>query len=162
MCPRDRNGEAQIRHFVNCMSSSATVKLKEIARRLLAGEAASGEPSSANVPAVFRVCEKFRQPLEKLLGVGGFQALLSRALAMAGAEVKWLRALQIKADGSLEGLNELDGKLDAHALAEAEIVLAAHVLGLLLTFIGPALTRQLLHDIWPKADDLNFGNHETL
>jgi len=144
------------------MSNSTTARLKAIARRLQAEEAASGKRARGEDLSSFLVCERLRPPLGKLLGGGGFRALLSRSLAMAGAEVKWLRALHIKADGTLEGLNELDGKLDAHALAEAEIVLAAHKLGLLLTFIGPALTQQLLREIWPKVDDLNFGNHETL
>lgn len=162
MSPPGGNGEVQARHFVNSMPNSAIVRLKGIARRLLAEEAASGMRAGASDLPSVRICEQFRLPLEKLLGVGGFRALLSRSLALAGAEVKWLRALHLRADGSLEGLTELEGKLDAHALAEAEIVLAAHVLGLLLTFIGPVLTRQLLHDIWPNADDLNFGNHETL
>jgi hypothetical protein len=37
-----------------------------------------------------------------------------------------------------------------------ERVLVAHLLGLLVTFIGPALTRRLLQDIWPKLEDLEF------
>ncbi len=138
------------------MSNSATPKLKEFARRLLAHEAASRKPASAKDSAAFRVCEELRQPLGKLLGVGGFRALLSRALTVAGAEVAWLRALDIKADGCWEGLNELGAKLDSRAIANGEVVLVSQLLGLLVTFIGPALTLGLLHDIWPKMDDLNF------
>jgi hypothetical protein len=138
------------------MPNSATPKLKGFARRLLAYEAASGEPADAKDSAAFRVCEQLRGPLGKLMGVGGFRALLSRALALAGAEVPWLRALHIKADGSLDGLEELEAKLDSRAVAEGEVVLAAQLLGLLLTFIGPALTLRMLHDIWPKIEDLDF------
>ncbi len=136
------------------MSNSATPKPKEFARRLLAYEAASGKPADAKDSGVFRVCEKLREPLGKLLGVGGFRSLLSRALALAGAEVPWLRALHIKADGSLEGPDELEAKLDSRAVAEGEVALAAQLLGLLVTFIGPALTQRLLQDIWPTMDDL--------
>jgi len=135
------------------MSNSATLKPKEFARRLLAYEAGSGKPADAKVSPAFRVCEKLRGPLGKLLGVGGFRSLLSRALALAGAEVPWLRALHIKADGSLEGLDELEAKLDSRAVAEGEVVLAAQLLGLLVTFIGAALTQRLLQDIWPTMDD---------
>ncbi len=138
------------------MSNSATPKLREFTRRLLAYEVASGKPANAKDSAAFRVCEELRQPLGKLLGIGGFRALLARALAVAGAEVPWLRALQIKADGCWEGLNELEGKLDPRAIAEGEVVLVSQLLALLVTFIGSALTLPLLHDIWPKMDDLDF------
>jgi hypothetical protein len=81
---------------------------------------------------------------------------MSRALTLTGAEVPWLRALQIQADGSLAGLGDLEAKNELRAVTEGEAVLAAQLLGLLVTFIGPALTLRLLHDIWPKMDDLKF------
>ena len=141
------------------MSDTATPKLKKFARQLLAHEAASGNPVDAKDSEAFRACEKLRGPLGKLIGIGGFRSLLSRALALGGKEVPWLRALQIKADGSLEGLG---AKLDSGEAAGGEIVLMAQLVGLLVTFIGSELTLQLLHDIWPKIDDHNFRREETL
>ncbi len=138
------------------MSNSANLHPKEFARRILTYETASGKHADANNSEGFRVCEKLRGPLGKLTGIGGFRALLSRALAQAGTEVPWLRALHIKADGSLEGLDQLKAKLDSSAIVEGELVLVVQLLGLLVTFIGPALTLRLLQDIWPKMDDLNF------
>jgi len=120
------------------------------ARRLLAYERASGDPAEAQVPTAFRVCEKLRRPLSKGLGVDGFRSLLSRAQALAGAEVSWLLTLKIKTDGSWEDLGDLEAKLDAGALAEGEVFLVGQLLGLLVIFIGPALTLQLVRDIWPK------------
>jgi len=131
-------------------------KLKEFARRLLAHDAASGKPDGTKDSEDFRVCEKLRGSLSRLTGVGGFRSLLSRALALSGEEVPWLRALHIKSDGSLEGLKKLEMKPDSSEIAEGEVVLVAQLLGLLLTFIGPALTAGLLHDIWPKMNDLDF------
>lgn len=136
--------------------NSATPKLKEFARRLLAHDAASGKPASTKEAEDFRVCEKLRVPLSRLTGLGGFRSLLSRALALSGEEVPWLRALHIKADGSLEGVKKLETKPDPSEFAEGEVVLVAQLLGLLITFIGPALTAGLLHDIWPKMNDLDF------
>ena len=138
------------------MTNSAILEPRELARQLLAHELSLGQPSDATDSLAFRVCDKLRQPLGKLTGVGGFRSLLSRALALAGAEVPWLRALHIKADGSLEGLDALEAKLGASAVAEGEVVLMSHLLALLFTFIGTGLTLQLLHDIWPKLDDLKF------
>jgi len=136
--------------------SSAPPKLKGFARRLLAHDAILGKPVGTKDSKDFRVCEKLRGPLSRLTGFGGFRSLLSRALALAGEEVPWVRALHIKADGSLEGLEKLEVKLDSREVAEGELVLVSHLLGLLVTFIGPALTLGLLRDIWPKMNDLEF------
>ncbi len=123
---------------------------KEFARQLLAYEAASGKPAAASDSVAFRVCEKLRVPLGKLVGVDGFRSLLSRALALACGEIPWLCGLQTKADGSLKGVDELEAKLDSSAIAEGEVVLVGQLLGLLVIFIGPALTLGLLRDIWPR------------
>ena len=140
------------------MADNATPKLKAFARQLLAAEAASGTPAGEKDSDAFLACEKLRGPLGKLIGVGGFRSLLSRALALAGEDAPMLRALHIRADGSLEGL-ETD--LDPREAAAAEVVLMAQIAGLLVTFIGSALTLQLLRDIWPKISDPNFGAGET-
>jgi hypothetical protein len=136
------------------MPNNATPKLRGFARQLLAHDAASGKSAGTNDFKAFRVCEKLREPLSRLTGVGGYRTLLSRALALAGAGIPWLRALHIKADGSLEGLEELVAKLDSGKIAEGEVSLLSQLLGLLITFIGPALTLRLLRDIWPGMNDL--------
>jgi len=140
------------------MSDSATPKLKAFARQLLACEAATRDPAGAKDSRAFGASEKLRGPLGKLVGISGFRALLSRALALGGEESPVLRALHIRADGSLE---DLEAGLDPRKLAEGEVVLIAHIAGLLVTFIGPALTLQLLRDIWPKIPDPKFGARET-
>ena len=134
------------------------IELEAIATRLLAFEESN---SSAKNAAVFEVCEKLRGALSQLTGVAGFRSLLSRALALAGGEVAWLRGLHIKLDGSLEGLDVLKAKLEKKAMSQGEIALVARLIGLLVTFIGPALTQRLLQDIWPKIEDLNFETDDA-
>ena len=94
------------------------------------------------------------------MGNGGFRALLSRALALANAEVPWLRAVHVKADGTLEGLEALHAQLDPAEFLEGRVVLLAQLLGLLVAFIGPSLTLRLVGEIWPQIslNDLDFGN----
>ena len=67
-----------------------------------------------------------------------------------------LRGLQVTADGSLDGAEKLEAELDSRTVAEGEVALVSQLLGLLITFVGPALTLRLLHDIWPKMENLNF------
>jgi nicotinic acid phosphoribosyltransferase len=138
------------------MSNSNAPEMREFALRLLAYESASGKPANAKYSVTFRVCEKLRVQLSKTTGVGGFSALLSRALALASEEAPWLRKLQIDSDGSLKGLHELEAKLDSSLVAKGQVVLLTQLLGLLVTFIGPALTLQLLQDVWPTDERTLF------
>ena len=90
--------------------------------------------------------------LASLMGSAGYRSLLARAVALAGAEVPWLRGLHIRADSRLEETAELLSKLSAQEIARGEVALVTELLGLLVTFIGPALTVQLMQEAWPEAD----------
>jgi len=125
---------------------------RQLARRLLTYEAAAGKNSEPTESAAFRVCEKLRQPLCSLAGVAGFRSLLSRALALARAESPILRTVQIGADGSLKGLDELGPPKDKDISKEGGAILIAQLLGLLLTFIGEGITLRLVQDVWPESD----------
>ena len=85
---------------------------RHLAQRLLAYEAVAGESSEPAESAAFRVCAKLRQPLTTLAGVDGFRSLLSRALTLARAEAPSLSSVQVAADGSLKGLDELASQAD--------------------------------------------------
>ncbi|MDB6036850.1 MAG: hypothetical protein JWM99_691 [Verrucomicrobiales bacterium] len=131
------------------MQNSTTPKLKEFAVRLLAYETDSSKSVGLNQSAVFRLCEKLRVPLCKLMGIAGYRTLFSRALGLAGGEVRWLRGLHVRSDGTLEGVDELEARLVPEQITQGELVLVARLLGLLVTFIGPALTLQLVEEAWP-------------
>jgi len=120
-------------------------------------ESAAAKPAGVNNSPAFRVCEKLRQPLSRLAGVAGFRSLLSRALALANDEVRWMKAIHVRADGSLEGLDEAQAQLSETEIADGEIVLIAQLIGLLATFIGEELTLRLVQESWPDAafDDIN-------
>jgi hypothetical protein len=98
-----------------------------------------------------QVCEKLRLLLSKLAGAAGFQSLMSRALAMAKAEVPSLEAVQVRADGSLAGFDGGGQNQHAGAIGQGGVVVVAQLLGLLVTFIGDSLTLRLVRDAWPDA-----------
>lgn len=125
--------------------------MHDVAERLVAEEARAARSSDAPGPATFRVCEKLRRPLTTLVGAVGFRSLLSRALALARIEAPQLGALQVRKDGALEfpeGFETHHGRREINA---GEVVLTAHLLALLASFVGTELTLRLLQDIWPKA-----------
>ena len=134
------------------MPYSASPALKKFAQRLIAHE--GNGPSSEKVARTFRIFEGLREPLVQLAGLGGFRSLLARSVALASGDVPWLRGMQVRADGSLEGLEERQASLSAEDIALGEVAVAVRFIGLLVTFIGPSLTVQLLKDIWPKMDEL--------
>lgn len=97
-----------------------------------------------------RVCEKLRISLTRFAGADGFTSLLRRALALARSEVPVLHGMQVKADGSLEGLEELVADHSSRGV-EAAAAITTHLLGLLVTFIGEPLTLRLVREAWPDA-----------
>ena len=122
--------------------------MQNLARLLLAYEAAQAKPSEATAQSAvcIRVCEKLRGPLSTLAGVDGYRALISRALALAKAEVPSLGLARVREDGSLEvPQGDMDKTLNGGA------ALVAQLLGLLVTFIGGALTMRLVRDVWPDV-----------
>jgi hypothetical protein len=134
--------------------------MRDLAERLIAYETRENQSSKTKSSAAFFICEKLRLQLMILMGNVGFRALLSRALVLANAEVPWLRAVHVKADGSLEGLDELGAQVDPTEIFEGGVVLLAQLLGLLVAFIGEKLTVWLVRESWPKSrlHDLDFGN----
>ncbi|MBA3572759.1 MAG: hypothetical protein H0W34_12505 [Pyrinomonadaceae bacterium] len=116
--------------------------------------------SSASKPAaVFTVIEKLRPRLAQVVGILGFTAVLSRALAIANADFAWLRTVHVKPNGSLKGLDELEAKVDPQEIAEGRVVLLAEFVSLLVDLIGERIVLQLVHQAMPKLskDDLYFG-----
>jgi hypothetical protein len=93
------------------------------------------------------------------MGPGGYHALLSRALALAAMEVPWLLSIEVKPDGSMEGLDKIQENLSPSEFLEGRVVLLAQLLGLLNAFIGELLTLRLLREVWPRVplNDLNFN-----
>lgn len=79
----------------------ATPEMRDFVGRVIAFETGGNGSSSATTPVAFAVCEKLRPQWVNLMGDVGFRTLLSRALTMAHQRVPWLRAVHVKADGSL-------------------------------------------------------------
>lgn len=125
--------------------------MRDLARRLLAYEAVAGQSSVPTDPAAFRVYEKLRFHLSTLAGVAGFQSLARRGLTLAKTEAPELSVVMIEADGRLQGLERLEPPTEKRREDEAGVVLIAHLIGLLCTFVGGALTVRLLQDVWPDA-----------
>jgi len=127
-------------------------KTRDLARSLVASEADASTASLHTEPATVRVYERLRRQLGAPVGTDGFQALASRALALAKSESPRLSAVQVMADGGLRGLGEVESQVDAGEGGEVGIVLIAQLLGLFLAFLGEATTLRLIEDLRLQVD----------
>lgn len=133
--------------------SKASHAMQNLARLLFAIEAKHARTDASQAYGVVKVCEKLRQPLTKFAGPVGYSSLLSRALALAQAEMPELKIASVQADGSLRFPDELEPNTmpsDRGISENAGVTLVAHLLGLLDTFIGETLMITLLSDAWPS------------
>ncbi|OHB57151.1 MAG: hypothetical protein A2Y12_13465 [Planctomycetes bacterium GWF2_42_9] len=117
----------------------------DMARRLIAFEASQSKSSNPNANAVALVCDKLRIDLAKLAGSAGFASLLSRALQMAKAKEPALKDVEVRADGTLDGIDMIADTGD-----NGGIILVAQFLELLVTFVGAPFTGRVVHGIWPQ------------
>src|ERR1019366_760154 len=136
-------------------------KMRDLARSLVACEADASTTSLQTEPATVRVYERLRRQLGAPMGVDGFQALASRALALAKSESPRLSAVQLTANGGLHGLDEVESQTDADEAGEVGIILIAQLLGLFLTFLGEATTLRLIEDLRLQVDVRTESNTTT-
>jgi hypothetical protein len=127
--------------------------LRDLARRLLEDEAGpQDEPAIAAVAE--EVFGKLRGRLAKLIGAGGFEALLARALKVAKAASPALEQVNVTPGGGLAGLSaSLAGRSAAEAL-DASVSLLAQLLELIAAFIGDDLTAHLAGAIQREDGEL--------
>jgi hypothetical protein len=137
-------------------------QMRDLTQRLLTYEASAGNTSESVESTILRVYEKLRGNLCLLAGVAGFYSLASRALTLARSEAPSLSAVQVAADGNLQGMSAIEPStnIKAEGVYEGIVTLISRLLGLLLIFLGEALTMNLLRDAWPDAvlDEANPQN----
>ena len=136
-------------------------KTRDLARSLVASEADASTASLHTEPATVRAYERLRRQLGSPVGGDGFQALASRALALAKSQSPRLSAVQVTANGGLRGLGEVESQTDADEDGEAGIILIAQLLGLFLTFLGEGTTLRLIEDLRLQADALTESDTTT-
>jgi hypothetical protein len=128
-------------------------KTRDLARSLVASETDAGLKSLQTEPATVRVYERLRRQLGSPVGAEGFNALASRALALAKAESPALGTVRIAADGDLCGFGKAESQAGADQDGESGILLIAQLLGLFLAFLGEATTLRLIEDLRLQFED---------
>lgn len=128
--------------------NKASPEIHDLARRLLVIETGADESSEE---IARRVIHELGLQLIRFAGVEGFRSLLSRALILARAEAPELNPVQVRDDGSLENFETAEHLSNTGTAKPPGTILLAHLLQLLVTFIGESLTLTLVGDKWPEA-----------
>lgn len=126
---------------------SSTLAMKELAHRIFAFEERSDLGSNAGTNAT-RVIEKLRILLTRFSGSDSHAALLRRAVVLARMEDPSLEGQAVTQSGSIASIEGISN--------ESSLTLTAHLLDLMGSFIGQALTLTLLSETWP-VDELKDG-----
>ena len=129
--------------------------MRGLARRLVAASRTSSNP---HVHEAVLVSDRLRTSLARFAGLDGFTSLLRRALVLAREEVPVLQSVKVGGDGRLVGLEQLDVETGTSAARAggapgdgAAVAITAHLLGLLVTFVGEPFTLRLVREAWPDA-----------
>jgi hypothetical protein len=125
--------------------------LRVLSDQLLGGASTRSE-NSVDIDLAIAACEKLRVPLARLAGTTGFSMLLARALALATKQDASLTPLRVSNEGKFAGLDEFRRGLNGSHLAhQGGAIILSEFLGLLVSFIGEALTLTLIREAWPDA-----------
>ena len=116
-----------------------------------AGPAGGFESSALVATSVERVWTKLESHFKQLIGDAGIRAVLDRTVMITSARVAWLVPPPPGVVGGAAYLRSLleQQAPDAGVAAGAELL--TEFVALLGRFIGDALVRRLLHELWPDA-----------
>ena len=127
---------------------------RDLARRALLDTGGGQREPAALVEAADHAYARLRDRLADLIGVLGYGALVARAVRLAQAESPVLTRVTVdaQAEDGLQGLRAFALASSGNPVAAAEglAALLAHIIGLLVVFIGEDLAVRLVHEAWPE------------
>ena len=126
---------------------------RTLAWQVLLHEAGGEREPAALAHAATRVDAVLRGRLSGLIGLTGYTILVARATRLAQAEVPALAPAMFdpRAEDGLQGAHAfaLAHGDDPSVAADGLAAIMAHLIGLLVTFIGEDLALRLVHEAWP-------------
>lgn len=108
-------------------------------------QSASRPATDSKAATVVLVNDNLRLSLTRLAGAEGYAALLRRSLSLTRAAMPVLQGAQVRADGTVDGLEEVFAH-DEVIGREAAIAVTTQLLELLVEFLGEPLTRRMVRE----------------
>lgn len=140
---------------------------RTLAQHVLLHEAGGSPEPDVLMIAAERVETRLRGRLAELFGLIGYTTLFARALRLAQIEIPALRHVTVNMqEGGLSGLRDFAEVVQAgggnpRATEEGMTALLAHVIGLLVIFVGEDLALRLIREGWPEIghDQVTLERH---
>lgn len=125
----------------------------ELALRLMRHEAGDVTGPGSTAAALESVWLRLSAALEPLVGRGGADALIARAVSLARREFPFLGAVRpaLEKPGSLTELRESVAAQDAAQAEAAAVAVLERLLGLLVGLLGEELGLKPVRAIWPDG-----------
>ena len=130
-----------------------SASMRRIARQILAMAKGDGDPLDA-VATTLRAYANVRGRLSQFLGPTGFDALMSRSLAISAAKHPEFSGLRLDSNGIVMGLREYAEGRPVNEVLEGLEDLVAQLIFLVSTFIGEDLTERLTAESGPANIDV--------
>lgn len=127
--------------------------LQSTARRLIEDAAAGDSDPIVVALAAEQVFRRLHAHLATLIGVVGFEMLLTRALKLARARLPALSAIEVTPAGTIAGLAEAVGKRTPAEAFEVPVTLLAQFIQLLAAFVGDDLALHLVSEAVQRDDE---------
>jgi hypothetical protein len=142
--------------------ATGTHAVRSLAAWLLEHETDSADVPDAFLAAAERTCQKLSTRLAKLVTVAGCQSLLARAIHLAVAEAPFLRGVRAGTipEPCLENVRDSAREATYQQTQAGLLAVVAHLIGLLVRFIGEDMTERLVRDVWPDAP-LGIGGPDS-
>ena len=142
------------------LPSDAFTAHRHVALWVLRQESNGADGADCSQAAVERSCQKLCTRLARLVTAAGSQALVARAIHLAATDAPFLSGLRagVVPAACLEGVHEATRGVSPELAQTGLVSVMAHLLGLLVTFIGPDVTARIVGDVWP---DPPFGRGEA-
>jgi hypothetical protein len=108
-------------------------------------QSASPPATDSEAATVVLVNDNLRLSLTRLAGAEGYASLLRRSLSLTRAAIPVLQGAQVRADGLVDGLDEVSAHGEVIG-REAAIAVTTQLLELLVIFLGEPLTRRVVRE----------------
>jgi hypothetical protein len=135
------------------MKVRESAALRQLAANMLAHHAGPAADADALAVAASRAYDDLARTSAQLIGQAGVEALTGRAVCLAQQEYAWLLHGHEpeQQQGPFAQVVACLKRQDPNVASQTAEAVLATLTALLVTFIGEALTTQLLRKAWPDA-----------
>jgi hypothetical protein len=137
-------------------------ELDDLARRIVEFHLQGRHGPSHHAEGIEAAFRRLHDVVTRLIGPGGFRAVMERAVHLSRAECPWLEGTAVVVDTTVV-LRDLAGVVEREGperVKDGAVVLFGTVISLLRTLIGDGLTLSLVSRSWRELEGVATDSQE--